>query len=140
MNEDKQSLSRTLRLLQRRLALPETGELDKTTLDAMRAPRCGVPDLGRFQTFEGDLKWHHRDITYWCAAGPRGGGGVGREGRAPRRRRFRPSLDRSLGLNVQPGASGSTSEPVSPSGKWVSHAIVSLPARAIVSVPGEKCL
>ncbi|XP_040494339.1 matrix metalloproteinase-9 [Ursus maritimus] len=65
MNEDKQSLSRTLRLLQRRLALPETGELDKTTLDAMRAPRCGVPDLGRFQTFEGDLKWHHRDITYW---------------------------------------------------------------------------
>nr|AAB24783.1 gelatinase=trypsin-activated PMN-collagenase homolog {N-terminal} [human, buffy coat neutrophils, Peptide Partial, 23 aa] [Homo sapiens] len=23
---------------------------------AMRTPRCGVPDLGRFQTFEGDLK------------------------------------------------------------------------------------
>nr|XP_025870526.1 matrix metalloproteinase-9 [Vulpes vulpes] len=65
LSNDKQSLSRGLRLLQRRLALPETGELDKTTLEAMRAPRCGVPDLGKFQTFEGDLKWHHRDITYW---------------------------------------------------------------------------
>ncbi|KAF3824953.1 hypothetical protein GH733_010287 [Mirounga leonina] len=65
INDDKQSLGRALRLLQRRLSLPETGELDKTTLEAMRAPRCGVPDLGRFQTFEGDLKWHHHDITYW---------------------------------------------------------------------------
>lgn len=77
---DNQSLSRALRVLQKRLALPETGELDSTTLEAMRAPRCGVPDLGRFQTFEGDLKWHHQDITYWCAAGSRGDSGsrVGR--------------------------------------------------------------
>ncbi|KAF6284549.1 matrix metallopeptidase 9 [Rhinolophus ferrumequinum] len=62
---DNQSLSRALRVLQKRLALPETGELDSTTLEAMRAPRCGVPDLGQFQTFEGDLKWHHQNITYW---------------------------------------------------------------------------
>lgn len=86
LSNDKQSLSRGLRLLQRRLALPETGELDKTTLEAMRAPRCGVPDLGKFQTFEGDLKWHHNDITYWCAAGLRGGAGPGREGQTPRGR------------------------------------------------------
>eukprot|EP00069_Balaena_mysticetus_P009528 bmy_06251T0 len=65
MNEDDQSLRRPLQRLQQRLALPETGELDSTTLNAMRAPRCGVPDLGRFQTFEGDLKWHHHNITYW---------------------------------------------------------------------------
>ncbi|KAF4023710.1 hypothetical protein G4228_015639 [Cervus hanglu yarkandensis] len=65
LSEDGQSLRRALLRLQRRLSLPETGELDSTTLNAMRAPRCGVPDLGRFQTFEGDLKWHHHNITYW---------------------------------------------------------------------------
>ncbi|XP_008157169.2 matrix metalloproteinase-9 [Eptesicus fuscus] len=65
LSDDEQSLSRALRVLQRRLSLPETGELDSTTLEAMRAPRCGVPDLGKFQTFEGDLKWHHQNITYW---------------------------------------------------------------------------
>nr|XP_017508908.1 matrix metalloproteinase-9 [Manis javanica] len=65
MSDNKQSLGPVLRLLQRRLSLPETGELDATTLQAMRTPRCGVPDLGTFQTFEGDLKWHHQNITYW---------------------------------------------------------------------------
>lgn len=74
LHDNKQSLSRALRALQKRLSLPETGELDHTTLEAMRAPRCGVPDLGRFQTFEGDLKWYHHNITYWCAEGSRGGG------------------------------------------------------------------
>ncbi|XP_006187699.1 matrix metalloproteinase-9 [Camelus ferus] len=65
MNEDEDSLRRALQRLQRRLALPETGELDTTTLNAIRAPRCGVPDVGKFLTFEGDLKWHHQNITYW---------------------------------------------------------------------------
>ncbi|XP_039719662.1 matrix metalloproteinase-9 [Pteropus medius] len=65
LSDNKQSLGRALRVLQRRLNLPVTGELDSTTLEAMRAPRCGVPDLGKFQTFEGDLKWHHQNITYW---------------------------------------------------------------------------
>ncbi|KAF5917467.1 matrix metalloproteinase-9 [Diceros bicornis minor] len=65
MTDDNLSMDRALRQLQRRLALPETGQLDSTTLEAMRAPRCGVPDVGQFQTFEGDLKWHHQDITYW---------------------------------------------------------------------------
>ncbi|XP_043836209.1 matrix metalloproteinase-9 [Dromiciops gliroides] len=55
---------RALRKLQRQLALPLTGELDSATLAAMRAPRCGVPDVGRFQTFEGELKWKHQNITY----------------------------------------------------------------------------
>lgn len=77
LNDDGQSLSRALRVLQRRLSLPVTGELDSTTLEALRAPRCGVPDLGNFQTFEGDLKWHHENITYWCVAGPAGPERVG---------------------------------------------------------------
>ncbi|XP_077023905.1 matrix metalloproteinase-9 [Tamandua tetradactyla] len=65
IQEGKPSLSPALLLLQKRLALPQTGELDSITLEAMRAPRCGVPDVGGFATFEGELKWRHHNITYW---------------------------------------------------------------------------
>lgn len=57
-------LETPLKAMQKQLGLPETGELDAPTLTAMRAPRCGVPDVGRFQTFQGDLKWDHTDLTY----------------------------------------------------------------------------
>lgn len=58
------SLAGALRRMQKQLGLQETGELDASTLEAMRAPRCGVPDVGTFLTFEGDLKWDHTDLTY----------------------------------------------------------------------------
>lgn len=58
------SLAKALRKMQKQLGLQETGELDAGTLEAMRAPRCGVPDVGTFLTFEGDLKWDHMDLTY----------------------------------------------------------------------------
>ncbi|XP_077192258.1 matrix metalloproteinase-9 isoform X2 [Paroedura picta] len=58
------TLASALKTMQQRLGLKETGQLDSPTLDAMRAPRCGVPDMGSFQTFQGDLKWDHTDITY----------------------------------------------------------------------------
>lgn len=58
------SLAKALRKMQKQLGLKETGELDSSTLEAMRAPRCGVPDVGGFLTFEGDLKWDHMDLTY----------------------------------------------------------------------------
>ncbi|XP_007436108.2 matrix metalloproteinase-9 [Python bivittatus] len=57
-------LETPLKAMQKRLGLPETGHLDATTLAAMRAPRCGVPDVGHFQTFQGDLKWDHTNLTY----------------------------------------------------------------------------
>ncbi|XP_009701870.1 PREDICTED: matrix metalloproteinase-9-like, partial [Cariama cristata] len=58
------SLAKALRKMQKQLGLEETGKLDAGTLEAMRAPRCGVPDVGTFLTFEGDLKWDHMDLTY----------------------------------------------------------------------------
>ena len=58
------SLAKALRKMQKQLGLEETGQLDAGTLEAMRAPRCGVPDVGTFLTFEGDLKWDHMDLTY----------------------------------------------------------------------------
>ncbi|KAJ8393546.1 hypothetical protein AAFF_G00060190 [Aldrovandia affinis] len=58
------SMSKTLKRLQRQLGLEETGQLDRSTISAMKQPRCGVPDVRNYQTFQGDLKWDHNDITY----------------------------------------------------------------------------
>ncbi|KAM9751485.1 matrix metalloproteinase-9 [Menidia menidia] len=58
------STEKALKRMQRQLGLSETGELDKPTLDAMRQPRCGVPDVANYKTFDGDLKWDHNDVTY----------------------------------------------------------------------------
>ncbi|KAI3357388.1 hypothetical protein L3Q82_015820, partial [Scortum barcoo] len=58
------STAKALKKVQRQLGLEETGELDKSTLEAMKRPRCGVPDVANYQTFEGDLKWDHKDVTY----------------------------------------------------------------------------
>lgn len=58
------STSKALKRMQKQLGLEETGELDKATLEAMKQPRCGVPDVAKYATFEGDLKWDHNDITY----------------------------------------------------------------------------
>ena len=58
------STAKALKRMQRQMGLEETGELDKSTLEAMKRPRCGVPDVGNYKTFDGDLKWDHNDITY----------------------------------------------------------------------------
>ncbi|XP_037540132.1 matrix metalloproteinase-9 [Nematolebias whitei] len=58
------STDKALKRLQRQLGLEETGQLNKQTLDAMKQPRCGVPDVANYKTFSGDLKWDHNDITY----------------------------------------------------------------------------
>ncbi|XP_068996462.1 matrix metalloproteinase-9 [Embiotoca jacksoni] len=58
------STAKALKRMQRQLGLDETGELDKPTLEAMKQPRCGVPDVANYKTFDGDLKWDHHDVTY----------------------------------------------------------------------------
>nr|XP_020476317.1 matrix metalloproteinase-9 [Monopterus albus] len=58
------STEKALKMMQRQMGLEETGKLDKSTLEAMKQPRCGVPDVANYQTFAGDLKWDHHDITY----------------------------------------------------------------------------
>uniref|UniRef100_A0AAQ6A7C7 Matrix metalloproteinase-9 n=1 Tax=Amphiprion ocellaris TaxID=80972 RepID=A0AAQ6A7C7_AMPOC len=58
------STSKALKRMQRQMGLEETGELDKSTLEAMKQPRCGVPDVANYKTFDGDLKWDHNDVTY----------------------------------------------------------------------------
>ncbi|XP_070600476.1 collagenase 3-like [Erythrolamprus reginae] len=59
--EAQMMLETPLKAMQKRLGLPETGELDAVTLTAMRMPRCGVPDVGGYKTRG---KWDHTDLTY----------------------------------------------------------------------------
>nr|XP_057939626.1 matrix metalloproteinase-9-like [Doryrhamphus excisus] len=58
------STSKALKKMQKQMGLEETGELDSATLEIMKRPRCGVPDVANYKTFEGDLKWQHNDVTY----------------------------------------------------------------------------
>uniref|UniRef100_A0A671YV15 Matrix metalloproteinase-9 n=1 Tax=Sparus aurata TaxID=8175 RepID=A0A671YV15_SPAAU len=58
------STSKAVKRMQRQMGLEETGELDQSTLAAMKKPRCGVPDVANYKTFDGDLKWDHNDVTY----------------------------------------------------------------------------
>lgn len=52
--------------MQKFFGLQITGTLDADTLNMMKKPRCGVPDVNvaRFSTFEGNLKWQTNELTY----------------------------------------------------------------------------
>lgn len=41
-----------------------TGVLNNETIEAMKAPRCGVADISRYGHFEGSPKWKKQLITY----------------------------------------------------------------------------
>ncbi|XP_077370305.1 matrix metalloproteinase-9 [Festucalex cinctus] len=58
------STTTALKKMQQHMGLEETGQLDSATLEAMKQPRCGLPDVANYKTFDGDLKWDHNDVTY----------------------------------------------------------------------------
>ncbi|XP_038565585.1 collagenase 3-like [Micropterus salmoides] len=59
-------VSNKLREMQRFFGLKVTGRLDADTLEMMKKPRCGVPDvnIARFSTFGENLKWTKSSLTY----------------------------------------------------------------------------
>ncbi|XP_008279891.1 matrix metalloproteinase-20 [Stegastes partitus] len=50
--------------MQNFFGLRETGNLDSLTLDVMKEPRCGVPDVDNFSFYPNKPKWKKHTITY----------------------------------------------------------------------------
>ncbi|XP_068187779.1 uncharacterized protein [Antennarius striatus] len=59
-------LSKKLTEMQKFFGLHISGTLDTNTLEMMKKPRCGVPDIpiARFSIFRDDLKWQENSLTY----------------------------------------------------------------------------
>ncbi|XP_067842262.1 collagenase 3 [Heptranchias perlo] len=58
------ALGANVKKMQEFFGLLITGELDSTTLEIMKRPRCGVPDILEYSHFPGKPKWQHKNLTY----------------------------------------------------------------------------
>ncbi|TRY56327.1 hypothetical protein DNTS_031858 [Danionella cerebrum] len=63
---EKQSSDISLKLkeMQEFFNLKVTGKLNDETLEMMKKPRCGVPDVAAYSTFGGNNKWQKNQLTY----------------------------------------------------------------------------
>ncbi|XP_029105133.1 collagenase 3-like [Scleropages formosus] len=57
-------LTLKLKEMQQFFGLEVTGVMDSNTLEVMKKPRCGVPDLAEYTTFPGNTKWKTNNLTY----------------------------------------------------------------------------
>lgn len=57
-------LKDTLKKMQKFFGLPQTGDLDQNTIETMRKPRCGNPDVANYNFFPRKPKWDKNQITY----------------------------------------------------------------------------
>uniref|UniRef100_A0A8C5K2V0 Matrix metallopeptidase 7 n=2 Tax=Jaculus jaculus TaxID=51337 RepID=A0A8C5K2V0_JACJA len=62
--KDINSLVIKLKEMQKFFGLPMTGELNPHTIEIMKKPRCGVPDVAEYSLFPSSPKWTSRVITY----------------------------------------------------------------------------
>ncbi|XP_044026130.1 collagenase 3-like isoform X2 [Siniperca chuatsi] len=58
------SFSQDLQAMQAFFGLEVTGVLNEETVEVVKAPRCGVPDINRYEHFPFKPKWGKRLITY----------------------------------------------------------------------------
>ncbi|XP_070283008.1 macrophage metalloelastase [Myotis yumanensis] len=64
MKVNENFMENKIQEMQQFLGLNVTGKLDKSTLDMMHRPRCGLPDVYRFDTTQGRPVWEKYLITY----------------------------------------------------------------------------
>lgn len=73
--QTKEGIEKAIRVMQRFGGIPETGRIDKETLDLMSKPRCSLPDIvgsedmlkrrrRRKRYALSGLKWHKTDLTW----------------------------------------------------------------------------
>nr|XP_015196688.1 PREDICTED: matrilysin-like [Lepisosteus oculatus] len=57
-------LSEKVKEMQTFFKLNVTGSLDAETMEVMKKPRCGVPDVARYQVFSDRAKWTVNPVSY----------------------------------------------------------------------------
>ncbi|XP_044140533.1 collagenase 3-like [Bufo gargarizans] len=63
-SRDRKTFRERLEEMQKFFRMKVTGKLDTDTMDIMKAPRCGMPDVAEFSTFNGRPRWQKNSITY----------------------------------------------------------------------------
>lgn len=58
------SMVKKIKELQAFFGLRVTGKLDQSTMDVIKRPRCGVPDVANYRLFPGEPKWKKNILTY----------------------------------------------------------------------------
>ncbi|XP_020667510.3 matrix metalloproteinase-20 [Pogona vitticeps] len=64
MTSGGNSMIKKVQQMQAFFGLPVTGKLDFSTMDVIRRPRCGVPDVANYRLFPGEPKWKKSTLTY----------------------------------------------------------------------------
>uniref|UniRef100_A0A8C5S4A5 Peptidoglycan binding-like domain-containing protein n=1 Tax=Laticauda laticaudata TaxID=8630 RepID=A0A8C5S4A5_LATLA len=64
MISDGNSTTGKIQQMQAFFGLQVTGKLDYSTMDIIKRPRCGVPDVANYRLFPGEPKWKKRTLTY----------------------------------------------------------------------------
>ncbi|CAM5075852.1 unnamed protein product [Eretmochelys imbricata] len=62
--KNRKTISDKIQEMQAFFGLKVTGELDSNTLEVMKQPRCGIPDVGQFSTFPRSPRWTKTDLKY----------------------------------------------------------------------------
>uniref|UniRef100_A0A8C1YSM6 interstitial collagenase n=1 Tax=Cyprinus carpio TaxID=7962 RepID=A0A8C1YSM6_CYPCA len=61
---ESSQLTEKMKEMQKFFGFKVTGKLDKETMEMMKKPRCGVPDVAKYSIFEGKPKWQTNKLTY----------------------------------------------------------------------------
>ncbi|XP_066475641.1 macrophage metalloelastase-like [Tiliqua scincoides] len=60
----KHTLEERIKAMQKFFHLKVTGKIDVETIEVMDQPRCGVPDVLEYSTFQGSPRWRKNLLTY----------------------------------------------------------------------------
>ncbi|XP_068121044.1 matrilysin-like [Hyperolius riggenbachi] len=63
-NKSGNTMADKIREMQKFFGMKVTGTLDHSTMDIMKTPRCGMPDVGAFTAFPGRPRWPSNSLTY----------------------------------------------------------------------------
>ncbi|KAJ6664932.1 hypothetical protein lerEdw1_005904 [Lerista edwardsae] len=63
-NVVKHTLEDQIKAMQEFFHLKVTGKIDVETIEVMDQPRCGVPDILEYSTFQGSPRWQKNSLTY----------------------------------------------------------------------------